>query len=51
MVSRREWMTTVIYIPIPIKQATNVIPTAEQVWDQEEDSENYNVYLFSKIFQ
>lgn len=43
-------MTTVIYIPIPTRQATNIIATADQVWDQEEDSENYNPYAFSKIF-
>lgn len=43
-------MTTVIYIPIPTRQATNIIPTADQVWDQEENSENYNPYVFSKIF-
>lgn len=48
MVPHRK-MTTVIYIPIPTRQATNFVPAAEQVWDQEEDNENYNVYLFPKF--
>lgn len=48
--SHREWMTAVAYIPIPTRQATNIIPTAEQVWDQEEETENYSVHFSSKIF-